>query len=634
MGFGTPAKILRVDLSSASITTETFDETFYRQYPGGKALASYFLLHEIPPHCDPLGPENALVVTAALLTGTPIATATRYTMAALSPLTGGYGESEAGGFWGPELKFAGFEGIVITGKSPEPVYLWIQDGQAEIRPARHLWGQHPDFVQQAIRDELNDRMVRILQIGIAGENLVRYAAATNELRHFNGRSGMGAVMGSKNLKAIAVRGHTRYAEYAANPEGLAALGRRLVKESKEHPISWDMQQRGTPGLVGGLNAAGILPTLNFRMGSFEHAKLIDWETYEKEIFTGRRSCYACSIRCKREVASNDRYQVSGEYGGPEYETIAAFGSDCGVCDIQAVAKVNELCNRYTLDTISTGATIAFAMECFENGLIGLKDTDGIELRFGNVAAMIEMVERIARRQGFGNLLAEGSLRAAQSIGGNALEYAIQVKGQELPMHDPRGKVSVGLGYAISETGADHLTSIHDTALANPASVSFQGGSKIGPLEGLAPRDLSDKKVEQYFLFERWSSFGKSIGLCYFGPAPRSFIQVEDVLEAIHMASGWEVTVADLLEIGERALNMARIFNLRHGFGPQDDTLPKRIFAPLENGVLQGQGISEEEFGRAMKTLYRIKGWDETMGIPIRQRIEALGLSWTSEKETG
>ena len=474
--YGSNERILRVNLTTGSLVQETLSEDFYRLYPGGKALAGYFLLNEIPPHTDPFAPENVLVIANGLLTGAPISTATRYIVSARSPLTNGYGESEAAGFWGPELKMAGFEAIVITGRATHPVYLWIHDGQVELRQAGHLWGRETAAVQEMIRQELGDEKIRVLQIGIAGENLVRFAGITNDLRHFNGRNGMGAVMGSKNLRAVAVRGNQRYQGIAHDPETLMELGRKIAKNVRENPLSWDLQQRGTPGLVEPLNAGGILPTRNFQQGVFENVDDVKWEAYEKQILTARRSCYACAIRCKREVAIEGRVSP---YGGPEYESVGAFGPNCGISDLQVIAKANELCNAYMLDSISTGSTIAFAMECFEHGLIDLEDTDGIELRFGNTEAMLQMIERIAHRQGFGNLLAEGSLRAARKIGGEAEFFAMQVKGQELAMHEPRGKYNVGMGYAISEIGADHLVVTHDPALANPDSLSFKNAQAFG-----------------------------------------------------------------------------------------------------------------------------------------------------------
>ncbi len=632
---GSNGKLLRVDLTKGIIEIEGLDPEIYRLYPGGKALAVYLLLKELPAGVDPLGPDNMLVMANGLLTGAPLSTATRYTVAARSPLTGTYGESEAGGYWGPELKNAGFEAIVFKGKAAEPVYLWILDGKAELRRATHLWGRDPDYVQTAIRSELGDEHIRVLQIGLGGENLVRYAAITNELRHFNGRNGLGAVMGSKNLKAVAVRGHGRYAELASNPEGLNELGKVLAKSAKTHPTSWDMQQRGTPGVVEGINAGGILPTRNFRQGAFEGIDNIKWEAYEARLLTARRTCYACAVRCKREVEVKEgEFLVSKTYGGPEYEAIAGFSSNCGVDNLEAMAKANELCNRFTLDAISTSMTIAFAMECFEHGIITLEQTGGIDLRFGNAQAMVHLVELIARREGIGDLLAEGSYRAAQVIGGEAPKFTVEVKGQELPMHDPRGKVGVGIGYAVSETGADHLVSYHDTLLQNPESVSFKGAQALGITEALPARELSLKKMKNYWIGENWSSFERSIGLCYFGPVPRSFIQVDEVIKAVQCATGWDVTLEELLQIGERATNLARIFNIREGFSAKDDSLPERLFTPLETGALAGVKFPREGFAQALKDLYELKGWQAGTTIPSPERLKRLKIEWAGQSIQG
>ena len=625
--YGTTGKILRVDLSTGKLEIETFDEEFYRLYPGGKALAGYILLNEIPPHTEPFAPENVLVIANGLLTGATVSTATRYVVSSRSPLTNGYGESEAGGFWGPELKMAGFEAIVVKGRAAEPVFLWVQDGRAEIRPAVHLWGRHPAEVQEAIRDELGDDKIRVLQIGIAGENLVRFAGITNDLRHFNGRNGMGAVMGSKNLRAVAVRGSQRYQTLAYDAEALMGLGRKLAKGVRDNPLSWALQHSGTPGLVEPLNAGGILPTRNFRQGVFEQVDEIKWEAYEKELLTARRSCYACAIRCKREVAIDGK---TSPYGGPEYETIGAFGPNCGIGDLQVIAKANELCNKFMLDSISTGSTISFAMECFEHGLIGLEDTDGIELRFGNAEAMLVMIERIARRQGFGNLLAEGSRRAAEAIGGNARLFAMQVKGQELAMHEPRGKTNVGIGYAISEIGADHLVVQHDATLANPESFTFKSVRPLGITVVQPPRIFSNEKMHHFYILEKWTSLEKVIGYCFFGPAPRSFILPEEVLFSMNAATGWNITIEEALQIGERATNMARVFNVREGFSRKDDTLPERLFQGLETGPLKGEALSRDGFERSLTVLYGLKGWDPETGRPTRERLEALSLGWAAD----
>jgi len=622
--YGTSAKILRVDLTNGNIETQTLREDFYRLYPGGKALAGYILLNELPPRTDPFAQENVMVFANGLLTGAPVSTATRYVVSARSPLTGGYGESEAAGFWGPELKMAGWEAIVVKGKASKPVYLWIKGDRVKICSAEHLWGKLTAEVQESIRSELGDEKIRVLQIGPAGENLVRFAGMTNDLRHFNGRNGLGAVMGSKNLRAIAVRGNQRYQNLAYDAKTLMDTGSKIAKSVKENPLSWDLQERGTPGLVEPLNTGGILPTRNFRQGAFEKVEDMKWEAYEKELLTARRSCYACAVRCKREVAVDGR---ESPYGGPEYETVGAFGPNCGIGDLQAIAKAGELCNAYMMDTISCGGTISFAMECFEHGLLTLEDTRGIDLRFGNAEAMLQVIELIAHREGIGALLAEGSKRAAEKIGGEAHFFAMQVKGQELAMHEPRGKYNVGMGYAISEIGADHLVVAHDSAFAKPDAIQLKAAAPLGITKALPPRSLGEEKMELFYILEKWNSLEKVVGFCFFGPAPRSFIPIEDVLLSINAATGWNMTMEEALQIGERATNMARIFNLREGFSRKDDTLPERLFQLLENGALQGQSMPRDEFEQSLTILYGKKGWDPQTGIPRPEKLRQLGLDW-------
>ena len=434
-------------------------------------------------------------------------------------------------------------------------------------------------------------------------------------------------MGSKNLRAIAVRGTTRYQKLARDPKNLMALGRTLAKRVKDNPLSWGLQNTGTPGLVEPLNSSGMLPTRNFLMGAFEQVDEIKWEAYERDLLTARRSCYACAIRCKREV------QVDGkqsEYGGPEYESVGSLGPNCGVGDLEAIAKANELCNAYMLDTISTGMTISFAMECFEHGLLTLEDTGGIDLRFGNAEAMLTMVEQIARREGLGDLLAEGSMRAAEKIGGDAPYFAIHVKGQELPMHEPRGKYNVGMGYAISEIGADHLLVAHDSMLANAEGIPFKSARPLGITEAQPVRSLNDEKMRQFYVLEKVTSMEKVIGYCFFGPAPRSYILLDEVVDSVNAATDWNVNLDDLLEIGERATNMARVFNAREGFTRKDDTLPERLFTPLENGALEGETFPRTEFETALTVLYGLKGWESDTGTPTRGRLEALSLGWAAD----
>ena len=626
MGYGSNGAVLRVDLTNGTTSTETFDEAFYRRYPGGKALAAWYLLNEVPAGTDPLGPENVLVLAAGLLTGAPVSTATRYTAIARSPLTGAFGESEAGGYWGPELKMAGFDAVVLTGRSPKPVWIWIKDGTAEIRDAAGLWGQDPPFVQEAIKAEVGEKQARVLQIGRAGEAMVPYAMLMNELRHYNGRTGMGAVMGSKNVRAIGVKGSQRYVALAHDAAALGEIGKRLSKTVTEHPQSWDLRTKGTPGLTDGLNAVGILPTRNFREGSFEQVSGIGFAAFEA-IRSNTRSCYACAVRCKPETAFNDRYQVTDTYDGPEYEAIAGFGSNCGIFDLQLVARANELCNEAGLDVISCAGTVAFVMECVEHGLIDEALLGGVDLRFGNGPALLEAIPLIAERQGIGALLALGSKAIAEQLGGDTLDFAMQVKGLELAMHEPRGKVGVALGYATNEAGADHLVGFHDPIFANPESVGFKGAVPLGGIEAADVFTLGDVKVNNWYTGERWNSAEKVLGLCFFGPAPRSFIQVGDVVDAVRAATGWDVDVAELLEIGERAVNMARVFNNRQGYTRAEDHLPARLHTPLEGGTLVGRSIDRDEFEAAITNLYGLKGWDPETGAPTPERLHDLGLDW-------
>jgi aldehyde:ferredoxin oxidoreductase len=629
MGYGSNGTILRVDLTRGTTAVETFNEGFYRRYAGGKALAAYHLLREVPAGTDPLGPENVLVLATGLLTGAPLSTATRFNAIARSPLTGAFGESEAGGYWGPELKMAGLDAIILAGRSPVPVYLWVKDGAAEIRDAGALWGQDPPTVQAAIKEAVGERNARVLQVGRAGENLVPYAMLMNELRHYNGRTGMGAVMGSKNVRAIAVKGSRKYLELAHDPAALGALGKRLAGEIADHPQGWDLRTKGTPGLTDGLNAAGILPTRNFRLGSFEQVEKIGWAAYEA-IRSGTRTCYACAVRCKPETAFSGRYTVTDTYDGPEYEAVAGFGSNCAIFDLELVARANELCNELGLDVISTAGTVAFVMECVEHGLLGPAELQGVDLRFGNGEALLAAIPLIAEREGIGELLALGSRRIAEQLGGEAPSFAMQVKGLEMAMHEPRGKVGVALGYATNEAGADHLVAFHDGVFVNPESVSFKGARPLGITEPAGPLDLGETKVANWYTGERWNSAEKVLGLCFFGPAPRSFIQVADVVGAVRAATGWDVTADELLEMGERAVTLARLFNVREGLSRRDDRLPDRLHDPLEGGPLTGTAIDRAAFETAISRLFELKGWDPATGVPTPERLHRLGLDWAAE----
>jgi len=623
MPHGYKGRILRLDLTSGDKVVEEPGEIFYRRHLGGWSLIAHYLLKELKPGIEPLGEENKLIFACGPITGAPIAGSGRNAVGGKSPLTNLFGEADVGGYWGAELKRAGYDAIIVEGRAKKPVFIWIHDDQVEIRDASHLWGRPTAPVQGAIQKELDDPLIRVTQIGPAGERLVRFACVVNDLHHFAGRTGMGAVMGSKNLKAIAVRGKEPLP--IADPEGLRAISRWLLENYID--LEGGLHDDGTAGGVEYLNKKGGLPTRNFQSGSFEAAEAIAGSTMTDTILVGRKGCFSCAIRCKRRVAAEEPYEVDPNYGGPEYETVAALGSNCGVGDLVAIAKGNELCNAYGLDTISTGSAIAFAMESFEQGLITLKETEGLELTFGNAPAMIEMVERIARREGLGDLLAEGVKRAAERMRPEAQRYALQVKGQEIPMHEPRWKQGLGVGYALSPTGADHNHNLHDS-IYTKENRAMREIRALGILEPLPVHDLSPAKVRLLFYVTNWQILTNSLGLCYF--LPYDFHQVRDITSAV---AGWNTSLWELLKVGERGHLLARAFNAREGLTPEDDRLPRRFFEPLGPGTLSQEGIAlnERKVKEAISTYYAMAGWDPATGIPTRGRLEELDIGWVAEE---
>jgi aldehyde:ferredoxin oxidoreductase len=620
MGFGYSGKILRINLTDRSIQIEEPNEVFYRKYLGGEGFVAHTLLKEVGPGVDPLGPDNVLVFAAGMLTGAPIGGSGRQSVGARSPLTGGFGESEAGGFWGAELKQAGFDAIIILGASEKPVYLWINRGSVEIRDASGLMGKTTTEVQQLIREELGDKRIRVAQVGPAGERLVRYACVIFDVNRAAGRTGMGAVMGSKNLKAIAVRGVQRVA--LAHAE-IVRESAKWLSENLEGLVGW-RKAYGTAGCLLPQQYTNSLPTYNFQAGEFAGAEKISGERMAETILVDRDNCYACPIYCKRVVEIDDEIKVDRAYGGPEFETIGAFGSMCGVSDLKAISKANELCNAYGLDTISTGVTISFAMECFEKGILTLADTGGIELRFGNAAASLEMIQQINGRTGLGKLLGEGSYRAAQVIGKGSEEFVMHVKGQEIPQQEPRAHHGLGLGYAVSPTGADHVHNIYDQSYTNADLPKMKSVAALGILEPLSYNTLNPAKVRLFRFEVNWMHMVNCIGLCIF--LPYDYDRVRDILHGI---TGWNVTIWELMHVGERVLNLARMFNARRGLGIDKDTLPRRFSDPLKSKTVPLEGIAQQDLKQGVETYYAMMGWDPVTGAPLRSKLQELDIEWAA-----
>jgi aldehyde:ferredoxin oxidoreductase len=620
MPYGYTGRILHVDLGNGRMNVEEPSELFYRTYLGGRNFIAYYLLREACERVDPLGPQNRLVFATGVLTGVPVGCTGRNSAGAKSPLTGAYGESEAGGFFGAELKFAGFDAIVLEGESANPVYLWIQDGEAEIRDASHLWGQDIAVVESILRRELKDPHIRIAQIGRAGENLVRYATIANDVTHVYGRCGLGAVMGSRKLKAIVARGHTKVP--VADEETIRALGRRFATSWRK--VAGDLYEFGTIGSLPVLDAIGGLPTRNFQAGSMPNAEEIGGERLRDTLLVDREGCYACGVKCKRVVeasAAVHGHEIDRRYGGPEYETAAALGSNCGIDDLVTISKANELCNRYGLDTISAGTTIAWVMECYERGILDSSALDGLDLRFGNGTAMLQLIEKIVHREGIGGLLGEGVARAAEHLGNGSDEFAMHTKGLELPLHEPRIKHGMGLGYAVSPTGADHVHNIHDDLYSTVDSPFFKRIQSLGILEPLEPTDLGPAKVRLYAYDVLWWSLFNCLELCSNGPYALDLSLVTELVEA---TTGWETSLWELTKIAERSVTLPQLFNVRAGLTPADDRLPSRFFQELDASA-SGVPLNREDFEAALNLYYGIRGWEPDTGQPTYAKMIELAL---------
>jgi len=642
---GYAGKILHVDLTSGSLDIEEPPEDLYRKYMGGSALGLYYLFKNTPAGADPYGPENTLAFMLAGITGAPIAGQSRATVVAKSPLTGGVGDSQAGGFWPAELKFAGFDGIVIRGISPKPVYLWINQGEVELRDADHLWGKTTRQVDEMLAEELGDKRIQVAQVGPSGEKLVRFAAILNMSTRAHGRTGMGAVMGSKKLKAIVVRGGKKRLPMA-DPDRVREIMKPSIANVRADEDVWGLAKYGTLGILESQNAVGGLPTRNYQSGwmGYDRAAAIGGERLFDELLRGadedtqlkqgRETCYSCAVRCKRVVESEwEGRALDPKYGGPEYETSSAFGSYCDIDDIHATAYANQLCNQYGVDTIAAGATMAFAIDCFEQGLITVDDTDGIELGWGNADAMIAMLEKTLEREGFGDVLAEGSVRASARIGNGAEDLVVAVKGAELPAHMPQVKPSLAVIYAVNPFGADHQSSEHDPGYTPEvvASSPEKYGKRMADI-GLTdpqPEDvLNEAKIEFALKTQYAYSALDTADVCQFvfGPAWQ-LLGMEELAGVISAVHGEEMTVSDLMTFGARRLNMLRAFNAREGITREQDTLPKRLFEPLEGGPSDGKVIDREQFEAALSTYYEMAGWDPTTGNPTAETLDGLGLGW-------
>lgn len=607
--YGWTGNILRVDLNETKIIEEQLDFEVARNYLGGRGLGIYFLTRELDPTCDPLSPENILILATGPLTGTRAPTAARAMVTTKSPLTGALTCSNTGGYFPAELKKAGIDLIIFQGCAPEPIYLWIENGESELRPAVHLWGKTTHETDAALRAETHPK-ARIASIGPAGENQVLFAAIMNEKDRAAGRSGVGAVMGSKNLKAIVVKGDNEI--LLKDEVGFKAANikyRKKFKDSLDGGKS-GLNEYGTAATITGTQKTGCLPTRNCQQGTFENWEAIGGETLSRDFLLHPKACYSCPIGCGRVTKVNDpEFQGQGE--GPEYETIYSMGSMCGIDNLAALTKANYLCNELGMDTISMGATLACAMEMSERGY--LPETDvGRSLEFGDAHALVELTRQTAYREGFGDQLAQGSLRLATRY--NHPELAMVSKGLEFAGYDPRGEQGMGLAYATSPIGASHMR-------GDPAYIEILGV----PLS-IDPKTWDDKAL----LVKDWQNVFTVIdaaGLCVFFSVrnlctPTLDILPEGIMELLNTATGANYTIEELVMVGERIFNAERLFLVKAGFSRKDDSLPIRILKePLPDGPAKGMVCHLEEM---LTDYYTFRGWSQD-GIPLPKLIQRLGL---------
>ncbi|MFX1388556.1 MAG: aldehyde ferredoxin oxidoreductase family protein [Promethearchaeota archaeon] len=612
-------KILRVNLTEGKISEEFPDEETLKIYLGGAGLATKYLLEEVPKGIDPLGPENKLIFMTGPLTGTPSPSTGRYCIIAKSPLTGIWGEANSAGFWGRDLKRSGFDGIIFEGISPKPVYLVTEDGKAELKDASHLWGKNTSETTKMIKDEIGDKF-NVACIGIGGENLVKYAAVMNDCEKPNygraaGRCGMGTVMGSKKVKAIASKGNAKIE--VANPEEYKSEAKQRYDWVNQSLLKMTLEVFGTATMVDLVGVKGGLPTRNFQTGVFPNMDKINGTAINETILTGRKPCFACPIACGRLAEIKEgKYKSSGE--GPEYESIGALGTMCGVDDLEAITMAHFLCNEYGLDVISAGGTIAFAMECYEKGILTKEDTDGLEFNFGNADLVVDLISKISKREGIGDMLAEGSRNMAYKLGKNSIKFAMQVKGLELPAYDSRAAKISGLAYATANRGGCHITGF----IEGPAFLSMPF---MIVEEAMVDDILNENPKDTKVVKEFEDAFGvfDSIGGCKF---MGMVLSSEDWASLIEKLLGYKFTIEDFAKAGERLYNLARVYSIREGLTRADDTLPARFLEePMPEGPAKGQTVDLEPL---LDAYYDYRGWDKQTGKPTQEKLKELGLEWT------
>ena len=599
--FGWTGKLLRVNLTDKTIKKENLDPEDARNYIGARGLGTKMFMNEVDPKIEPFSPENKLIFMTGPLTGTFASSSGRYEVVAKAPLTGTIGASNSGGHFGPELKYAGYDGIIFEGKSDEPLYLYINDEIVELRDASHLWGKDVFETTDTLVDE-TEPDVRVACIGPGGENLVLFATVMNDKNRAAGRSGLGAVMGSKKLKAVVVRGTG--AIEVAKPKEFFEACKDAREKLKEHPVTGEgLALYGTQILINILNETGALPTRNWRDGGiFEHAEETSGEALTEKYLIRNKGCFGCNIGCGRLTRiSEGKFESFGE--GPEYEAGWSYGANCGVKNLAAICKANFICNELGIDPITMGCTISCAMEMYDKGILS-KDEIGRDLIFGDEDAIVDFTKMTGLREGFGDKMAVGSYRMAKTYG--CPELSMSVKKQEMPAYDGRGVQGMGLEYATSNRGGCHVRGY----LTSPEVLGIP--TKLDPL-------VTTDKAAWLKTFQDLTAVVDSAGICLFTTFA---LGLPEIGEMLRTALGWEYTDEDILQMGERIWNLEKIFNIEAGFSKDDDTLPERLLKePLPSGPAKGK-VSELDI--MLKEYYEVRGWDKD-SIPTKEKLKELSI---------
>ncbi len=618
---GYNGRILRINLTTKKIEEEKPTESFYRTYMGGGAVGAYYLLRETEGNTDAFDPGNIITIAPSVTTGAVVTGVSRCSVVSLSPLTGAVGEGQAGGSIGPMIKRAGFDAVVITGHSETPCYLYISSNEVEIRDASGFWGNTVGDVYDHLKETLGKSKLSIIQCGPAGEKKVRFASLMVDRNNVVGRTGLGAVFGGKNLRAVVARGDGSI--QFADPDHLKTLN-KLAKERLENGgFPSILKKSGTPGVFAIQARSGNIATHNFSRSYHESFIQLDAETIEKDLSSGKATCLGCIVACRKRVRTESPYRISDKLGGPEFETLSLLGSNLDIMDADAVSKANEMCNEFGLDTITTGAIASYVMESMENGAISTEQNDGKPIQFGSSEDLFKLIEQIGTREGIGDTLADGFQHAITVFGKASAPFAIHAKGQGLPAHMAQVKPSQALMYAACPIGGDHMSAEHDWFL-NEEDDDCRGLGIFG--EGdVSSTNMGKARMTAYS--QHFYSLLDTLTLCMFMWGPGSLFNYRDLEDLLKLTTGWRCTLWELMKVGERKTNMLKQINAKRGFTRDDDILPEKLYQPLPDGPAKGKCVDRDRFAAMLDDYYSLMGWDKKTGNPSSGKLIELGLEW-------